>query len=42
MLINYIIYLMFKDLCMHYGMKGDSYNPHVLLTMRDIDENGVV
>ena len=33
---------MVADLCMHYGMKGDSYNPHahVLLTMRDIDENG--
>jgi len=33
---------MVVDLCMHYGMKGDSYNPHahVLLTMRDIDENG--
>ncbi len=32
---------MVVDLCMHYGIKGDSYNPHahVLLTMRDIDEN---
>ena len=33
---------MVTDVCMHYGMKGDSYNPHahVLLTMRDIDEKG--
>ena len=33
---------MVADVCMHYGMKGDSYNPHahVLLTTRDIDEQG--
>ena len=33
---------MVADVCMHYGMKGNSYNPHahVLLTMRDIDEKG--
>jgi len=33
---------MVADVCMHYGMKGDSYNPHahVMLTMRNIDEQG--
>lgn len=33
---------MVADVCLHYGIKGDSYNPHahVLLTMRDIDEKG--
>jgi len=33
---------MVADVCMHYGIKGDSYNPHahVMLTMRNIDEQG--
>ena len=33
---------MIADVCLHYGQKGDSYNPHahILVTMRDIDESG--
>lgn len=33
---------MVADVCLHYGMKGENYNPHahVMLTMRIIDENG--
>jgi Ti-type conjugative transfer relaxase TraA len=33
---------MIADICLHYGMKGDSYNPHahVMLTMREIGEDG--
>lgn len=33
---------MIADVCLHYGRKGDSYNPHahVMLTMREIDESG--
>ena len=33
---------MVADVCLHYGRKGESYNPHahVMLTMRSIDENG--
>lgn len=33
---------MVADICLHYGMKGDNYNPHahIMLTMRSIDEQG--
>ena len=33
---------MIADVCMHYGKRGNEYNPHahVLLTMRDINEKG--
>jgi len=33
---------MIADICLHYGKRGEEYNPHahVLLTMRSVDENG--
>jgi len=33
---------MIADICLHYGKRGEEYNPHahVLLTMRTVDENG--
>jgi ATP-dependent exoDNAse (exonuclease V) alpha subunit len=33
---------MIADVCLHYGMKGDNYNPHahVMLTMREIGPEG--
>ncbi len=33
---------MIADVCLHYGIKGDDYNPHahIMLTMRDISEEG--
>jgi Ti-type conjugative transfer relaxase TraA len=33
---------MVADVCLHYGIKGENYNPHahVMLSMRSIDENG--
>jgi len=33
---------MIADVCLHYGMKGEEYNPHahIMLTMRDINEEG--
>jgi Ti-type conjugative transfer relaxase TraA len=33
---------MVADVCLHYGKRGDNYNPHahILLTMRNITEDG--